>query len=140
MSPQKGPRWRLLERREIRHEVTGEVIVRRLYLVETPWFGVMLHHLVAPDPDRALHDHPWSFASIILSGGYTETVDHAGTQRHWPTGTVHCMPAERRHRVAVVLPGTRTLILRGRKRRMWGFWPTTDTFVPWRAYSEPVRP
>lgn len=31
-----------------------------------------LHHICTPDLDREMHNHPWSFTSIILRGGYVE--------------------------------------------------------------------
>jgi hypothetical protein len=31
-----------------------------------------LHKFYTGDSDRHLHDHPWSFTSLILKGGYTE--------------------------------------------------------------------
>lgn len=38
-----------------------------------PWFSLYLHRFVASDPDRGLHDHPWTWSvSLVLSGGYDE--------------------------------------------------------------------
>lgn len=34
--------------------------------------NIYLHRMLRSDDDRALHDHPWWFLSIILSGGYIE--------------------------------------------------------------------
>lgn len=31
-----------------------------------------LHNIVTPDLDREMHNHPWSFISIVLRGGYIE--------------------------------------------------------------------
>jgi hypothetical protein len=36
--------------------------------------NIYLHHMVRDDDDRALHDHPWWFVSVILAGGYVEVV------------------------------------------------------------------
>lgn len=71
------PRWRLLERRDIHAagDDTGDVYLRRLYLIDCPLFGVMLHNIRRPDQDRALHDHPFSFVSLILRGGYVEELE-----------------------------------------------------------------
>src|SRR6266478_4256458 len=33
---------------------------------------IYLHHIMRSDYDRAMHDHPWSFKSILLWGGYRE--------------------------------------------------------------------
>lgn len=36
--------------------------------------NVYLHVQVADDPERPLHDHPWDNMSVILAGGYIETI------------------------------------------------------------------
>lgn len=36
------------------------------------WFNLYLHKFVHGDDDRALHDHPWASASLILDGRYIE--------------------------------------------------------------------
>jgi hypothetical protein len=45
-------------------------MVRRA--INTRFGGVKLHHILRSDDDRDLHDHPWSFLSIVLKGGYWE--------------------------------------------------------------------
>jgi hypothetical protein len=74
----------------------------------------------APDPRRDPHNHPWSFKSTILSGGYTETRYHnvgdtdilsygvATDTRTYRAGDVNDMPASVYHTVDEVLPGTVT--------------------------------
>lgn len=34
--------------------------------------SIRLHWIHTPDLDRALHDHPWTFLSVVLIGSYTE--------------------------------------------------------------------
>ena len=47
----------------------------RWYLIpRNRFFNLYLHKFLRDDDDRALHDHPWWFASLILRGGYTEIV------------------------------------------------------------------
>lgn len=36
-----------------------------------PW-SFRIHHIMRPDEDRDLHDHPWNARTIILRGWYTE--------------------------------------------------------------------
>lgn len=36
------------------------------------WFNLYLHKFVHGDDERALHDHPWPSASLILEGRYIE--------------------------------------------------------------------
>lgn len=44
----------------------------RRYLLRTPWFGVRLHRILRADTNPHCHDHPFSFVSIMLWGGYRE--------------------------------------------------------------------
>lgn len=118
--------------------------------VDHPRAGIYLHRIHGPDPGLDLHDHPWPFVSIILRGGYDEEVEPArtassradraeateawaptlyrtgsaprGDRRRWRAGSVHRMPLDLAHRIVSVRPGTVTLVLRGRRRRVWGFY------------------
>jgi hypothetical protein len=50
-----------------------QVYMDRWYILCFPrMFSIRIHHIMLPDSDRWPHDHPWSFFSIILKGGYTE--------------------------------------------------------------------
>lgn len=88
--------------------------------IETPIGSVRLHHWLAPDDDRAPHDHPWAFTTFVLKGGYTD---------HSPAGDEHLRAPAVRHRAAThqhtVFPdegGCWTVIVTGPKIRKWGFW------------------
>jgi len=51
----------------------GEPYLERYYLFGAFGWHAYLHRFVDSDPDRGLHDHPWSrAASLVLSGGYEE--------------------------------------------------------------------
>jgi hypothetical protein len=36
-----------------------------------PW-SIRIHHILRPDADRDLHDHPWNARTVILRGKYVE--------------------------------------------------------------------
>lgn len=113
-----GPRGRFLRRRGLD--------LRR--------FGIYVHDIEQPDPGLDLHDHPWPFVSIVLRGGYVEEFAEArvapglaavGQQaqvRSWLPRSVHRIRMTDAHRIIACEPGTRTLVLRGRKTRSWGFY------------------
>jgi hypothetical protein len=99
------------------------------HLDEGLGFGQYLHIQVASDPERPLHDHPWDNSSVILAGGYVETLDFNldGSDPLVFTRKVGDMV----HRVATVahrlelpdgVPYTMTLFTMGPKIREWGFW------------------
>jgi hypothetical protein len=89
----------------------------RWYL-QTPWFTVRLHHILRSDEARALHDHPWDFWSLLLTGGYTE-ITPTGTRR-WPWCSLVRRRAEDLHRLVLDRP-VWTLVWTGPRRRSWGF-------------------
>lgn len=127
----------LLERKTI-GDPANPLLVR--YVVfRLPWLGVYLHQFHRSDYDRALHDHPWPFISIMLRGGYWEVHDQTpdgGQVREWRApGTVLLRPAEWRHRVALD-PGLRpwTLVIIGQRQRRWGFFLPTG-WCWWRKHN-----
>jgi hypothetical protein len=125
----------------------ARVYLRRLRLIETPWFGVKLHKIVLSDDPRTrgLHDHPWSFVSFQITGGYRELVPGRNFEKPWYDGKPFPAPDPARgvsgsfyrwklhRRVNVVraddLHAVRldderpcwTLVVNGRRRRQWGF-------------------
>jgi hypothetical protein len=84
-------------------------------------WGVRLHHWLGPDDDRAFHDHPWWFLTLVLRGGYTDR-SPAGDD-HLRTGSIRFRPALHQHTVVPDNDRTWTLIITGPWVRFWGFWP-----------------
>src|SRR6185369_13137745 len=61
--------------------------------------NIYLHKFMRDDEDRALHDHPWWFISLVLRGAYTEVTDAGETRREaW---SLAYRPATHRHRVVL---------------------------------------
>ena len=100
----------------------GNPVLIEYILFRLPTFGVMLHMICRTGHELSLHDHPWTFISIILKGGYKEVTD--SWTRFQPPGSILFRPAEWRHRV-IIEPGkvAWTLVFAGRARRRWGYWP-----------------
>ena len=136
-------RWQFIEH-------NGSPYITKLYLARTPLFQLCLHWLHRRDHDRALHDHPRDFVSIVLRGGYLE--ERPSTAPSWESVDAADVPAsdtylvERRrfsvafrrataaHRIIRVNPGTLTLVFWGPKRREWGFHTPFAGWVHWRRY------
>lgn len=131
-------RWAIWKRFTIYKE--DEIYLDRLRLVQTPLFGIYLHKIYKPDEDRAVHDHPWGFGSLVLRGGYTEWFVERPDLRlvfktqTWKRWSFHRMSTGSAHQIKTVLPKTVTLVIVGRKKRDWGFWPATGDFVRWQDY------
>lgn len=118
----------------------------RWYIVpRNRWLNVYLHKFCRDDDDRALHDHPWWFLSLMIRGMYTEIIAQ-DWERNSGRGFVRSAPslairrAEHRHRVVLERDGTGnivpcwTLVITGPRVREWGFWCPRG-FVPWREFT-----
>lgn len=104
-------------------------------------FSIRVHHFYRSDDERAHHDHPWWFVTLVLKGGYTdvsgpmdgrfcsrcggtdpgcyicgERLDHLGP------GSIRYRPALHQHTVRTDPDGAWTIILTGPNVRTWGFW------------------
>src|ERR1700722_4369121 len=90
------------------------------WVLDLGLLSVRLHHWTGSDDDRALHDHPWWFVTLVLAGGYRD-VSEDGEDRVGP-GSVRFRRATYRHTVQVDPGGCWTLLLTGPERREWGFW------------------
>lgn len=114
-----------------------EVYLRRLRIAQTPWFALYLHFIYLPDEDRDPHDHPFTFWSLVVCGGYTERVWHRGrvaaTYTH-RRGSVHRMPRDAAHTITHLTSPLVTLVFAGPKKQAWGFY-TDAGFVPWQEYN-----
>lgn len=107
----------------------GPLLVR-YFLFRSPWVSVFLHHLMSSDEDRALHDHPWTFITWLVSGGYWE---HTTTERIWRKRfSVLYRPAEWQHCLELTKP-VWTVVVKFKSRRTWGF-ITKDGWQKWTNY------
>lgn len=98
--------------------------VRRLYILVTPFFSIMFHRIFRPDNQRELHDHPWTFLSLILLGHYRENTMEGERLCRW----INFKWAEGRHSIRHVSRSpVWTLVFTGPRRRWWGFWVPRST-------------
>jgi hypothetical protein len=114
-----------------RHEFIGnqECPYMERWLLQLGKFSLRLHHWIASDDDRHLHDHPWWFITFVLKGGYTDVYDprfEMGSDRRYKDrlkrGSLRYRPAHHTHTVQVNEGGCWTFLLTGPKIRDWGFW------------------
>lgn len=110
---------RRLPYKEIGWQDIGEVFYR-YQIVKTRWFNVYLHQLDAPQwHPVGCHDHPWSFVTVLLKGGYLERT--GDTYRRKYPGQVLYRPATWAHDVTTPYGRSWSLIITGPKKRDWGF-------------------
>ncbi len=113
------------------------------------FLNLYLHRFVRSDDDRALHDHPWVNASLLLDGRYLEWLPaEEGLHRVEvrSAGDVVCRGAAASHRVELVarnaagdLTPVITLFCTGPRLREWGFWCPGGRWVHWRDFTAPGR-
>lgn len=147
---------KLLRRLTLIHD--GKPFLERWGICHDRIGGFYIHRIAAPDPGKDLHDHPWAFVSIVLTGSYTERlckIDHAsavaamaelwpdscreGHRRHRSWLSIAAVPLDTAHRIIKVSDRpTWTLVLRGPTRRIWNFYPPSGQ-VAWTEYDYKTR-
>jgi len=136
-------------------ETDGDKYLVRILLPKIFGIRVMLHHILRPDADRFLHNHPWAWAkSLVLSGSYDEErLDleswaqasrfshdsnyHDHKQVRW----FNSLTALDYHKITRLRGDVWTLFITGPTVQDWGFLVKGD-HVPWRTYlakPAPVR-
>jgi hypothetical protein len=94
--------------------------------------AIRIHEILRSDDDRAFHDHPWAYITIILRGGYWEVQPvfnvsgiYTGDKRKWyAPGSILFRRAKSWHRLEIE-PGAvaTTLFITFKYRQKWGFMP-----------------
>lgn len=126
------------------YHADGTLYMARFQLAQRCGFVLRLHHIATHDLDRHLHDHPWNFLSIVLTGCYIEfrpaTIKpcfdgdvETVTARHRMPGSIAFRRSTDRHRIAFVRDQTWTLFLTWPRVQWWGFY-TPAGKIYWRHY------
>lgn len=90
--------------------------------------GIFVHRMDGPDPGPDLHDHPWSFASLILKGGYVEKRANTRNLNGWRSGvrrplSIRLLRLDEAHTITRLLEGRSwSLVIHGPNVRLWGFY------------------
>lgn len=108
-------------------------------------FNVYVHCFLRDDDDRALHDHPWMWCSILLRGGYSEhTIDAGGIhqRRLRIAPSIKVSLPSRAHRIELRRAYGQprpcwTLFITGPRVRNWGFHCPERGWVPWQEFTDP---
>ncbi len=158
--------WRFERRKNTQNWVRviyrdGRPLITRYYLFSTRWIEdsaffqryprlqrllhslsqrLVIHNAHESDAD-GLHDHPWPWASWILSGGYMEMTP-LGYFWRWP-GHLRFRSANAFHRLILdttVKAGVWSLFWMGPRCRTWGFLEPDGTWVPWYEHDRALDP
>lgn len=109
-------------------------MLRWMLLPKNNWFNIYLHKFVGDDDiTLGLHDHPWNWYTLVLSGGYKElqyskiTDGDLYIRKHYRPGDwtfrsatfIHAVQLHRRKGKPLV---AWTLNFTFKRKRQWGFW------------------
>lgn len=129
----KSSPWAFMERFEIpSFDDPDRLYLTRYRVIQTPFASIYLHRMDSPDSRPTLHDHPWSFVSIILRGGYWEQrLDlHTRQMRRRKVRHVNVMRRDDAHYIESLFRApTWTLLFVGKRRRTWGYWRHADDWT-----------
>lgn len=107
--------------------------------------SIRIHHIVQPDQDRHLHDHPWNARTVILGGWYIEErIERPGVvvgdfqqyrlEHARCTGDTAKLAYGEYHRITNLSEGgVYTMFITGPYRGTWGFL-VDGVKVQWRKY------
>jgi hypothetical protein len=112
--------------------------------------AIRVHEIKRGDSDRALHNHPWPYITLILKGGYIEVTEIRSKnnqficyqKQEYVSGDILFRSSSFRHRLELfnlnpyVYPQetTTTLFITFRKNNEWGFYETPDYFIHHKNY------
>lgn len=120
--------------KEIRSR-SGDLHFKRFAIIEIKnLFALYIHKIYIHDKDEHLHNHPWNFAGVVLSGAYEEkTVE--GINYKWPW-TFYKGDRKFFHKINRMLsePVTTLFFVWG-KYQEWGY-DTPNGFVDSITYRE----
>lgn len=85
-------------------------------------YSLRLHRFTPNHHDQTPHDHPWSFITLVIWGGY-QNIDLSGDVEWLRMGSIRLRRAEHAHTTVTGPRGCITVIITGRLRHPgWGFW------------------
>lgn len=109
--------------------------MRRWWLLRCGPLQIRIHHIMAEDIGRDMHDHPWPFRTFVLRGGYIEHRESTGRAIRLP-GRTAAMGRGEFHRISKIAPqGAWTLFATWGERTGWGFKRQDGHVVPHEEYG-----
>lgn len=108
---------RFIPHDDIGWESLGEKFTR-YNVVKCRWFNLYIHQMWSPIAPPLCHDHPWSFVTFIIRGGYWESTDGETFTFRKP-GRVLYRPAAWAHTVKTVDHYAWSVVVTSRTTRKW---------------------
>lgn len=99
----------------------GDIHFKRYQLFGSKYFNIYLHCIYKEDLDLHLHSHPWSFISMVLSGGYIEERHLKGFRWRYPGSVAYTPSSTAYHKIQFCITPTYTLVITGPRTDNWGY-------------------
>lgn len=117
----------------------GVIHFRRYRLLSLPWFNIYIHQIMRSDLDTEMHDHPFHFTSIILSGAYHEDSIYPSDWtniigRNCYQGDVIEHRAEDAHKLTLLTKEVWTLVITSGRNRVWGYRFQDGNWIDFQTY------
>jgi hypothetical protein len=119
-------RWHVVRKHELLDRDAPDAIAK-LWPHTTPPENIYLHQFIRSDEDRALHDHPWPWTTILLDGSYIEHLSADPGDPTGPTRATQRQPGEIVHRAEAARPH-RIELIDGQ--------PVVTLFITWAHWIE----
>jgi hypothetical protein len=114
-------------------------MLRWFLIPRNPVLNIYIHYFLRSDDDRALHDHPWINASILLEGSYIEHTIAAGGINHrheYQAGDIKVrLSGKYAHRIELHKGPVWTLFITGPRYRRWGFHCPDAGWIHWKKFT-----
>jgi hypothetical protein len=122
----------------------GELHFQRYRILSTSRFNIYLHRISKSDEDRHFHDHPFSFYSFLIKGSYIDRFTYTPYHyvlhtRTYKAGDIVEHDAEDAHSITLLTPVVWTLVLTGKRKRMWGYRISPEQWIDFKTYRQLKR-
>lgn len=115
-------------------KLQGKKYLTRYRLIEVGWLNIFIHIIHMSDKDVHLHDHPWSFVTILLKGRYLERLEKGKYCIGLPF-VPRFRRAETKHRIRLISPAVVSLVIASKKYRQWGFYVPRTGWIHNKLYE-----
>ena len=111
----------------------------------TPYFSIRVHRWLRSDDKRYMHDHPWSFTTIVLKGSYTDVSVENKDSDTLIEDKLKFLSIRKRtsshiHYVRINKPNTYTLLFTSNIENKWAFFVNKKFYRPLRFFHRHGHP
>jgi hypothetical protein len=101
----------------------GELHFQRWRIISCKWLAIYIHKIYKEDNDKHLHNHPWNYWNMILSGGYGEAsmLYNQVVYHNMLPFSSSIRKHDRYHKISTIFKPTTTLFITSGRKYDWGY-------------------